>query len=121
MTVRRRHTRKDRERILSAAGNLCHLCGGTIQPGDAWDIEHVIALELSGDDTDANKRPAHRKCHVAKTRDDVAKIAKAKRQEAGHRGFSRPKQTIHSRGFDRKERPEKLPQLPPRAIYRSTE
>lgn len=105
--TRRRHSAKDRARIFADAGGVCHLCGGTIQTGEAWEIEHVIALELSGDDTDANKRPSHIKCHRAKTADDAGKIAKAKRNEARHIGAKRPKQQIKSAGFPKPEKERK--------------
>jgi 5-methylcytosine-specific restriction enzyme A len=118
---RRRHSAKDRARIFAANGGICHLCGGSIQTGEAWEVEHVIALELSGDDTDANKRPAHVKCHRAKTADDMGKIAKAKRNEARHTGAARPKQTIKSAGFPKREAREPKPGLPPRQMYRNAE
>jgi 5-methylcytosine-specific restriction enzyme A len=119
--TRRRHTAKDRARIFAAAGGICHICSGPIQTGDAWEVEHVIALELSGDDTDANKRPAHVKCHKAKTADDMGKIAKAKRNEARHTGAARPKGQIKPAGFPKREAREPKPGLPPRQMYRSAE
>lgn len=39
-------------------------------------------------------------CHKPKTAVDVADIARAKRREAKHFGFSRPKKKLQSRGFD---------------------
>lgn len=105
--TRRRHSAKDRARILKANNEICHLCGGAIHPGEAWEIEHVIALELSGDDTDANKRPAHVKCHKAKTADDAGKIAKAKRNEARHIGAKRPSGKLQGRQFPKAEKERK--------------
>lgn len=58
MTARRNgSTRKGREenqRILSAS-DICHICG---QPG-ADAVDHVIPLARGGEDTPANKKPAH--------------------------------------------------------------
>ena len=116
--TRRRQSAKDRARIFAAHNGICHICKGTIQTGEAWDVEHVIPLAISGDDTDANKAPAHVKCHTNKTAVDMGDIAKAKRREARHTGAARPKGNIKSRGFEKKERNPK-PGLPPRFIYRN--
>lgn len=59
-------------------------------PNEAWELEHVIAFELTRDDTDENLRPAHVKCHKAKTKDDVRAISKAKRVSAKHLGAKKP-------------------------------
>jgi 5-methylcytosine-specific restriction endonuclease McrA len=77
-----------RERIFDAAGGLCHICGGKIS-GKAWDVEHIRALGLLGEDDDANMAPAHKACHAPKTKDDTARIAKAKRQRARHIGIKK--------------------------------
>lgn len=74
-------------RIFEAAGGVCHLCGGLIDGvRERWDADHVIPLELSGDDSDANLRPAHERCHRVKTAVDQGDIARAKRVRAKHRG-----------------------------------
>lgn len=99
MARRKRFTAKDRARIFEAHGGKCYLCGGAIQAGDAWELEHVIPWALTQDDSDENLRLAHTKCHKSKTKNDVADIARAKRREAKHFGFSRPKKKLQSRGF----------------------
>lgn len=116
MTKRRRRTGKQRLALFNAHGGKCHLCGGQIQPGEKWEVEHVIALEISGDDSDENCRPAHAKCHKAKTVQDAADIAKAKRREVKFQGAEPPKQKIKSRPFQRKERKAKEA-LPPRRLF----
>lgn len=88
MTRRMSTTR--RVRIFDTAGGLCHLCERKIRVGEAWDVEHVIPYALTRDDSDENLRPAHVGCHKAKTKDDVATIAKAKRVSAKHRGAKAP-------------------------------
>jgi 5-methylcytosine-specific restriction endonuclease McrA len=73
--------------IFEAAHGLCHLCGLRIQAGDKWEVEHVRAIGLLGEDTVANMAPAHVDCHAIKTKADVANIAKCKRVKAKHHGI----------------------------------
>ncbi|MBN2759496.1 MAG: HNH endonuclease [Rhodobacteraceae bacterium] len=100
MTRRMSPTR--RARIFEAHNGICHICGQQIDgTKERWDADHVIALEISGDDTDANLAPAHEKCHRAKTStEDVPRIAKAKRVQRKHQGAHRPRQKIPYRRFD---------------------
>lgn len=90
MTARRSISTKERVRLFMLHGGTCHLCGGKIGVGEAWDVSHDIPLELGGADDDANRLLAHRKCHRAHTASvDVPAIAKAKRREARHIGAKR--------------------------------
>ena len=83
---RKRFTTQQRFELLKRENFRCHLCKGTIEPGQAWDISHEIPLELLGRDDDSNRRAAHRKCHRTHTaRVDLPAIARAKRIEAKHR------------------------------------
>lgn len=59
-------------------------------------------------------------CHAPKTKRDIAQIAEAKRREAKHLGIKRPKQSIQSKGFDRKQRSPK-PVLSPRPMFQPKE
>lgn len=97
--TRRSMSRTRRVRIFDAAGGACHICAGCIQPGEAWEVEHVIPLVISGDDSDDNLRPAHVKCHRAKTTEDAGTIAKAKRVHAKHIG-AKPKSKMPYRKFN---------------------
>lgn len=117
--ARRRFTDKDRTCIFAANKGCCHLCGGKIDGvREAWEIEHVIAWELTRDDSDDNLRPAHVSCHKIKThQEDRPAINQAKRREAKHTGVKRPKQSIPSRGFETKQRASK-PALAPRPLFR---
>jgi 5-methylcytosine-specific restriction endonuclease McrA len=76
-------------RIFERLGGVCHLCGSKIQAGQRWDLEHVVALAIGGEDNDENLGVAHRKCHAAKTVADIARIAKAKRVRQKHFGARR--------------------------------
>ena len=120
---RRRRTGKQRLAILKAHGCACYLCGGQIQPTEGFELEHVVALELSRDDSDENLRPAHKKCHAAKTAVDLAVIAKAKRIEVAHHGARAPKQKMKSRPFQKAAKPERVQrrQLRPKELFKPVE
>lgn len=93
---RRNMSTTRRRRIFLAANGICHICGSKIDgTRERWDADHVIPLEISGDDTDENLRPAHEKCHRRKTStEDIPTIAKCKRVAAKHNGAHKPKGTI---------------------------
>lgn len=82
----RRMTPLRRARIFDSAGGVCHICECRILAGEPWEVEHVIALEISRDDSDENLRPAHVACHREKTAEDAGIISKAKRVRAKHVG-----------------------------------
>ena len=89
-----------RVRVFQAHGGKCHLSGRKIMPGDAWDLDHVIALSCGGTHSEDNLAPALRDKHREKTRDDVKVKAKIARVKAKHLGiFPRSKRKIQSRGF----------------------
>lgn len=100
-------TTKRRTLIFERNKGVCYLCTGKIHVGEAWEAEHVIPWEISRDDSDENLRPAHKKCHAAKTRDDRKDIAKVHRMAAKHAGtWAKPvgNARMRSRGFS-KSRP----------------
>ena len=124
--ARRRFTDKDRARIFAANDGCCHLCGHKIDGvREAWEIEHVIAWELTRDDSDDNLRPAHIKCHREKThKQDRPAINKAKRRQAKYTGATRSKQSIKSRNdLTKSARRESAgkPSLPPKRLYAAQE
>lgn len=90
MTKRRARTPLQRAKIFEAHGGVCHICGGKIGVADEWDLEHIIALKISEDDSDENLAPAHKKCHQQKTKADRKIISKAERVRAKHQG-AKPK------------------------------
>lgn len=89
--TRRRWSTRARAEVFAAHGGACHVCNGKITVGEAWDIEHIIPLAQGGADDATNVAPAHVKCHRAKTAKDAGDTAKAKRREAKHKGFYRPR------------------------------
>ena len=86
-------------------------------PAKKWQIDHIDADGLTGKPTLENAKLLCIVCHRAKTKVDVAKIAKAKAREASHIGATRPKATIQSRGFNTKPKREAKATLPPRAMF----
>ena len=120
MTARKHISTRTRLAIFERHGGICHLCGGKVQAGEAWDVSHEIPLEIGGADDETNWLVAHRRCHRTHTATvDVPAIAKAKRREAKHKGATAPPRVkITSRGFSKSPRqnptktPEKLAGLP---------
>ena len=109
MTARRRLTMLQRLKIFEAHGGNCHICDRKIEAGEAWDLDHVRALALGGEDEPENLAPVHRSCHRgagSKSSDDTARVAKAKRQKAKHYGLGKSK-----RGF-RKAEPQRTATRP---------
>ncbi len=88
MSERRSLTGKERLRLFALHGGRCHFCGGKINAvTEAWEVSHDIPLELGGADDDANRKPAHKKCHRDHTSAvDAPNIAKAKRREIKNMG-----------------------------------
>ena len=96
MPSRRKLSPKQRLAIFMRDGGRCHICSGLIQVGKSWDLDHIIALALGGEDVDENLAPVHAKtCHRTKsTGGDVPALAKAKRREARHKGAYRSKRPM---------------------------
>lgn len=111
MTIARiKLSTRERTRLFLLHGGKCHLCEGKIDGSrEAWDISHDIPLAAGGADDDANRKPAHRKCHRDHTaRVDAPLIAKVKRQTAMHTGatVSPYAGRLHGAGF-RKAPPQR--------------
>lgn len=86
MAKRKTISAKVRVALFQKHDGVCHLCGGKINVGEAWEVEHIIPFAMGGADDESNWSPAHIKCHRTKTSEDVGNIAKAKRREARHIG-----------------------------------
>jgi 5-methylcytosine-specific restriction protein A len=93
--MRKRRTAEHREAICKARNWLCHICELPVDPvHQRWELDHIIPLASGGKDDDDNLAPAHAKCHLTKTINDVGKIAKGKRMRAFHLGTKVPPQRI---------------------------
>ena len=76
---RRSFTPKQRLQILLNGAGRCYKC--RVKLADQWHAEHPVPRALGGSDDIEALRPICLPCHAGKTADDVAQIAKAKRQE----------------------------------------
>lgn len=95
-------TRNQRAELFLQHGGVCHLCDGKIlaERGEAWEVEHVEAREISGRDDWDNLRPAHVACHKVKSAADKAVIAKCNRARNKHLGIKPRRRTIAGRKFN---------------------
>lgn len=80
-----------RLRVFERCGGRCHISGIKIQPGDKWDMDHVIPLVLGGENRELNLAPALSTEHRKKTAADVAQKSKERRVRAKHIGLHKPK------------------------------
>lgn len=118
-TPRRAMSPQRRLRIFEDHKGICVLCKSKIDGvHEKWTVEHLRALGLGGADDDGNCGPAHENCRRDKDKDDVARIAKAKRAKVKHLGIKPKKQAIRSAGFPKSPKPQKLPTPPRRAMFR---
>jgi 5-methylcytosine-specific restriction protein A len=74
-------------RIWPREKGTCHLSGRKIQPGDAYDFDHKVALCNGGTHSESNLFPALRDKHREKTAEDVAERAKIDRIRKKHLGL----------------------------------
>lgn len=83
-----------RLRVFQKHGGICHLSGRRIMPGDAWDMDHVVALVNGGENRESNLAPALRDKHREKTARDVAEKSRARKVKAKHLGLKKAKHAI---------------------------
>lgn len=95
-------TRNQRAELFLQHGGVCHLCGTRIQAerGEAWEVEHVMAREISGRDDWDNLRPAHIACHAVKSKADKKVIAKSNRARNRNLGIHKPRTITRWRKFN---------------------
>lgn len=122
-TKRNPLTPTQRLKLFEAHKGKCALCGHDIRSGEKWIDEHMRALGLGGSNDLDNRAPVHVACAKVKTeKEDIPRIAKAKRSKMAALGIKRETgKKIQSRGFDRVEKARKidksaLPPLPRRNI-----
>ena len=87
-----------RLRIFEREGGICHLSKRKIQPGEKWELDHIVALINGGEHRESNLAPALVQPHREKTRKDVAAKAKSARVRSKHLGI-RKAPTMRSAGF----------------------
>lgn len=78
-----------RLRVFNRMGGVCHLSGRKIMPGEAWDLDHIVALVNGGSHCESNLAPALRSEHRKKTASDVKQKAKNDRVRKKHLGIKK--------------------------------
>ena len=90
----------------------CEGCGLALKK---WDFDHTIADALILDKkrklTADDGKLLGTCCHAPKTKQDVKKIAKAKRVEAKHIGATRPKGNFSKRPKQPKAKRDRIPEM----------
>lgn len=87
-------------RVFERFDGVCYLTGRKIRSGDAWDVEHVIAIINCGQNREGNLRPALKEPHKEKTAADLDTKSKTARVKAKHLGvWPKSKRPLRGRGF----------------------
>lgn len=76
-----------RLRIFKSYEGRCYLSGREIRPGDAWELEHKVALILGGEHRESNLAPALAEFHKPKTAAEMKVKAKTDALAKRHRGI----------------------------------
>ena len=79
-----------RTRVFLAKGGRCHRCSRKIASGDAWTLEHVVALINGGGNRESNLDVTCRWCLPAKNAEDVAEKARVYNIRSKHIGAKPP-------------------------------
>lgn len=106
-TERKRLTTADRINILQRQAYCCGNCpaslvlvkGETYRVFTAMIDEHIIPLELGGSNDLSNRALYCVPCAKAKTRDDIKRISKARRQAKLMQPREPSRHRLQSRGF----------------------
>ena len=83
----------------------CAICGDRLSNG--FEDDHIIPVALGGSNDVLNRQPLCSGCHSIKTKDDIQRIAKAKRQGGETGQYARRKKNgskMQSRPFDKRYR-----------------
>lgn len=89
-----------RLRIFERHNGVCHISGRKIMAGDAWDLDHVVALINGGEHRESNLAPALKQAHRGKTARDIAQKAKSERIRKRAAGIQKPRAIRSWRRFD---------------------
>ncbi len=86
---RRSLSRPEREAIAARDSWICGAhtdfgCHNTVIKNSAWQIDHIVAWELTHDDSPENLQLLCWDCHQAKTQIDRSAINKSSRQRDKH-------------------------------------
>ena len=107
-----------RLRVWDRCLGRCHRCERKIPTGDAWIIEHRVAIILGGANAEENLCLTCSWCKPLKDAEDVAEKSKTARVRARH-VLPREPSRLRSRGFP-KASPQHSATRPMRTKERST-
>lgn len=108
---RKSFTPKQRQGVFSAYDGVCAGCDEPLR--GKWQVDHRVPLELNGPHDPSNWQPLCGQdmngCHVAKTREDIKRIAAARRirkreAEGAKASTIQSAREIQPRGFDKRLR-----------------
>lgn len=88
-----------RLRIFETHWGKCHISGRRIHHGEAWDLDHVVALINGGEHRETNLAPALKEFHKAKTASDVAEKSRVARKKMASLGIKKPRRITSWRKF----------------------
>lgn len=89
-----------RLRIFDRCGGCCHISGRRIRAGEAWDLDHIVALVNGGLHREYNLAPALIDPHREKTKEDVAEKSRVARKRKSHLGLKKLRSIRQWRRFD---------------------
>jgi len=89
-----------RARIFDRYKGVCYLSNTVIRAGDAWEVEHILALCNGGEHRESNMAPALVAPHKDKTRADRRVKAKNDRVRKKHIGIKKARTIKSWRRFD---------------------
>lgn len=81
------------------ANGRCESCGRRLLTGD-FHYDHDIADGIGGENSLTNCRVLCRSCHAVKTKTDIKRIAKSKRNFRKARGIKKPRTITRWRKFN---------------------
>lgn len=86
-----------RLRIFERHEGVCHISGRKIRTGEKWEVEHVLAIALGGENRESNLAPALVEPHKAKTAQDRRTKARNDKVRKRHLGIRKPSKMAGSR------------------------
>lgn len=98
-----------RLRIFNRFDGRCYLSGREIRPGDAWEIEHRVALILGGEHRESNMAPVLAEFHKQKTAAEMKVKAKTDAIAKKHNGIKKPSSALAKKDRAPKRLTKELP------------
>jgi 5-methylcytosine-specific restriction endonuclease McrA len=78
-----------RLRIFNRCGGICHISHRVIRAGEAWELDHILALVNGGSHRESNLAPVLKCAHKEKTKEDVALKVKNNRKRMSFLGIKK--------------------------------